>query len=108
MIKPNVFKSKYRAKLKQYFFRLKFKKIENWRFFLKILIRNRGISNQTRVLSIFYLISINKKSLKSKHKNVCMISSWTKGVHSFVKLNRLSFMDKGEKLYIPGLINSKW
>lgn len=108
MLKPKFMSLKYRNKLKQYFFRLKFKKIENIRLLLKIIMNTSYIEKQAKVLSVFFLININVSSSLSKHKNICLSSSWKRSVQPFLKLNRLSFLENTEKLLIPGIINTKW
>jgi hypothetical protein len=75
MKKPKIKKLKFRKKIKQYFFRLKFKKIEKFRKILKIIINTKYIEKQFKILSIFYLINIKKKNFLSKHKNICLFSS---------------------------------
>ena len=107
-IKPRLNKTKFREKLKQYFFRLKFKKIEKLRYLLKIIINCYNLEKQIKILAIFYLINLNDKSFLSKHKNICLNSSWKKSVNTFTKLNRLTFISNAEKLWIPGIVNGKW
>lgn len=108
MKKPNIKKLKFRKKVRQYFFRLSFKKIEKFRFLLKIINNTSFLEKQFKVLSVFYLVNLNKRSFISKHKNICLFSSWKRSVQPDFKLNRMSFIEQAEKLYIPGISNSKW
>lgn len=108
MLKPNLFRIKRRKKIKEYFLRLNFKKNEKLRFLLKILISSKIIEKQSKILSIFYIVNLDKRSSISKHKNICFFSSWKRSVNTYYKLNRLSFIENAEKLYIPGIVNYKW
>ena len=108
MLKPKVNKIKFRKKIKQYFYRLNFKKIEKIRFLLKIIVSTKYIEKQFKVISIFYLVNLNKNSYISKHKNICLFSSWKRSVQPKFKLNRLSFIENSEKLYLPGISNARW
>lgn len=108
MQKPNIFKLKKRNKLKQYFFKLKFNRVDKIRHILKIVIKTSYVEKQFKVLSIFFLININSRTAISKQKNICLESSWKRSVQPFLKLHRLSIIENADKLYIPGIVNSKW
>jgi ribosomal protein S14 len=108
MKKPNIKRSKFREKLIQYFIRIHFKKSEKIRWTLKIIVQNKNIEKQFKILSIFYLIQILKKSSITKQKNICLLSSWTKGVYPYSKLHRMSFIENAAYLYLPGFTINKW
>lgn len=108
MKKPIIFKSKIRNKIKQYFFRVNFKKTEKIKWTLKIILKCKYLEKQFKILAIFYLINILKTSSITKHKNICLLSSWKKSVNTYVKLNRMMFLENSSRLYIPGIITAKW
>ncbi len=108
MKKPNLIRSKKRNKLKYYFFRLKFLHIFLYKWFLKLIIKTDYIEKKYKLLSIFFLINVINKASISKHKNVCLISSWVRGVNTFTKLNRLTLREKSARLYLPGIMNARW
>ena len=108
MKRPLLKRSKFRKKMKQYFFRIKFKKYEKWRWLLKIILSTKYLGKHTKILSIFYIIHILNSSSITKQKNVCLKSSWYRSVQPFIKLHRLKFIDISSKLYIPGITIAKW
>jgi ribosomal protein S14 len=108
MKKPLLMRSKKRNKIRQYFYRLKYINIYQYRWILKLIIRTSYIGKQIKLLAMFFLIHIINKASISKHKNVCLLSSWIRGVNTFTKLNRLTLRDKAAKLYLPGVMNANW
>jgi len=106
MKKPIIKKTKFRIKVKEYFFRIRFKKFEKIKWILKIIITTKKIQKQSKILSIFYLINLINKSSITKQKNICLLTSWKRSVNLQVKLNRLTFMEKSSKLFLPGILNS--
>lgn len=108
MKKPILIRSKKRNKIKYYFFRMRYLKTYIFKWILKIIIKTSYIEKQFKLLSIFLIINMINKSSITKHKNVCLLSSWVRSVNNFTKLNRLTFRDKAAKLYIPGIVNANW
>lgn len=108
MKKPLLIRSKKRNKLKQYFFRLKYLNTSTYRWLLKLILKTTYIELKYRVLSIFLLINLINRSSISKHKNVCLLSSWFRGVNTFTKLNRLTLREKSARLLLPGIMNDCW
>lgn len=108
MKKPILIRSKKRNKIKYYLFRVKFLKNYFFRWFLRIIIKTKYLEMQFKLLAIFLIINFINKSSLSKHKNICLLSSWTRSVNNFTRLNRLMFRDKAAKLYIPGILNANW
>lgn len=108
MKKPLLIRSKKRNKIKYYFFRVRFLKTHIFRWFLHIIIKTNYVEKQFKLLAIFLIVNLINKSAISKHKNVCLLSSWTRSVNNFTRLNRLTFRDKAAKLYIPGIVNANW
>jgi ribosomal protein S14 len=108
MKKPLIKRSKFREKLVQYFIRIHFKKSEKMRWVFKIIIQNKNIEKQFKILSIFYLVQILKKGSITRQKNICLISSWTKGVYPYSKLHRMMFIEHASYLYLPGFTTNKW
>ena len=106
MKKPNIKRTKIRIKIKEYFFRIRFKKVEKIKWILKIILTTKKIQKQFKVLAVFLLINLLNKSSITKQKNICLLSSWKRSVNLHVKLNRLTFMDKASKLFLPGILNS--
>lgn len=54
MEKPILIRNKKRTKLKEFFLRLLYFKLYKLKFILKIIIKNKYINNQSKVLSIFF------------------------------------------------------
>lgn len=108
MKKPILIRSKIRNKIKYYFFRVKFLKTMLFRWFLRVILKTTYLEKQFKLLAVFLIINLVNKSSVSKHKNVCLISSWTRSVNNFTRMNRLTFRDKSSKLYIPGIVNANW
>ncbi len=79
-----------------------------YKWFLKLILKTKYIELKHRMLSIFLLTNIINKASVSKHKNVCLLSSWVRGVNTFTKLNRLTLREKSAKLLIPGIMNAYW
>lgn len=108
MKKPLLMRSKKRNKMKQYFFRIKYINVFIYRWFLKLIIRTKYVEKQFKLLAMFFLVHIINKASISKHKNICLLSSWIRGVNTFTKLNRLTLRDKAARLYLPGIMNANW
>lgn len=106
MKKPIITRTKVRIKIKEYLFRARFKKVEKIKWILKIILTTKRIQKQFKVLAVFLLINLLNKSSITKQKNICLLSSWKRSVNLSVKLNRLTFMDKSSKLFLPGILNS--
>lgn len=108
MEKPILIRNKKRTKLKEFFLRLLYFKLYKLKFILKIIIKNKYINNQSKVLSIFFLVNLMSYGQLSKHNNICFKTSWRRSVNPFFKLNRLSLIKYSEQLLIPGLFKAKW
>ncbi len=99
---------KKRQLILQYLFRVKFKSIYFYYIILKILVLNKFITPQTKILAIFYLINFNKIVRISLHKNICLITGSKRSVFNFFKLNRLSVIENSSKLFFPGVKKTIW
>ena len=104
----NLKKYKKRQLIIQYLYRKRYIKIYNFYLILKLIIKNKYIEKQVKILSIFYLISINKNHFKSYHKNICLFTGHKRSVFSFLKLNRMSILNNLNNLNFPGINKALW
>jgi len=108
MKKPLLIRAKKRNKIKNYFFRVRYFKTYMFKWILKIVMTTSYLEKQIRLLSMFLIINMINKASITKHKNICLLSSWVRSVNNFTRLNRLTFRDRAAKLHIPGIINANW
>ena len=92
-----------RQLIKQYLYRYRYNKFCNIKLLLKLIIKNKYIEKQFKVLAIFYIVKLPKLSVKSYHKNICLRSSNKRSVLNFFKLNRLMVSDNVNNLIFPGI-----
>lgn len=104
----NLNKYKKRQLILQYLYRKRYLKIYNFLILLKLIIKNRYIEKQFKVLAIFLLIKFNKFNFISYHKNVCLYSGHKRSVLNFFKLNRLSVLTNLNSFIFPGVNRTLW
>ena len=96
-----------RKLIKEYLHRVRFKTIETEYFFLKILIKNKLISKQSRALAVFYLSFLCNTISKTKHKNVCLRSGYKRSVINMFGLNRCFVRNEIGENFFPGYSPAK-
>jgi ribosomal protein S14 len=94
---------KKRQIILQYLYRKRYLKIYNFYFVLKLIIKNKYIENQFKILAIFLLINFNRINFISYHKNICLMTGHKRSIINFFKLNRLSILNNLNTLILPGV-----
>lgn len=103
-----MFNLQKRKLIKEFLQRIQFQNIENNYFFLKIIIKNKLISKQSRALAVFYLSFLCSTISKTKHKNVCLRSGYRRSVINQFGLNRCFARNEIGENFFPGYSPAKW
>lgn len=96
-----------RKLVKEFLQRIRFQSIENNYFFLKILVKNKLISKQSRALAVFYLSFLCNTISKTKQKNVCLRSGYRRSVINKFGLNRCFARGEIGENFFPGYSPAK-
>lgn len=107
-LKYNIPQLKSRKIIKEFINRRHFVKYEFFYAFLKVMLRNKYINKQTRVLVIFYLVNYYNKQSKTRLSNICLHSGHRRSINTFTNLNRMSLLEYSNKLYLPGIQKAYW
>lgn len=104
----NLLKYKKRQLIIQYLYRKRYLKIYNIYILLKLILNNKYIEKQFKVLAIFLLINFNRFNFISYHKNICLSTGYKRSVFNFFKLNRLTILDNLNNFKLPGISKTVW
>lgn len=93
--------------IKEYLQRIRFNNIKTDYFFLKILIKSKIVSKQTKALAVFYISFLCSTVSKTKHKNVCLRSGYRRSVINEFGLNRCFVRNEIGENFFPGYSPAK-
>lgn len=102
-----IFNLQKRKLIKEFLQRIQFQSIENNYFFLKIIVKNKLISKQSRALAVFYLSFLCNNISKTKQKNVCLRSGYRRSVINQFGLNRCFARSEIGENFFPGYSPAK-
>ena len=108
MKKQYIYTLQKRKLIKEYVYRDKFSRISYDYFILKILIRSRLISKQSKALAVFYLSFLCDDFSKTKQKNVCLRGGYKRSVINHFGLNRCFAREVIGDNFFPGYSPAKW
>jgi ribosomal protein S14 len=107
MFENKIFFLKKRKLIKTFLHRIRYKTIEYEYILLKLLIKNKIISKQTRALAVFYLAFLCETTSKTKNKNVCLNSGYKRSIIINFGLNRNFVREEIGKNLFPGYSPAK-
>jgi small subunit ribosomal protein S14 len=88
--------------------RLLFKKLEGSRAFLKSIIKNKSLSQNSRSFFIRKLHEKPRNSSKVRIRNRCILTGRGRGVFKEFRVSRIKFRELASQGLIPGVTKTSW
>jgi len=96
-----------RSIIKQYLFRVRYRRVVLNRIFFRLLTKNKYIPNQVKALAAVQLSQFPVYSSIGKQKNICLFTGRVRSVNNFTGLSRLEMREQAYNLHLPGITAAK-
>jgi len=96
-----------RSIIKQYLFRVRYRRVAFNRIFFQLVSNNNYISNQSKAVAAFQLSQFPVYSSIGKQKNICLRTGRMRSVNNFTGLSRLEMREQAYNLHLPGITAAK-
>jgi ribosomal protein S14 len=107
MKKNYIFNLQKRKLLKEYVYRDGFYRIADDYFMLKIIVKSKLVSKQTKALAVFHIAFLCSTFSKTKQKNVCLRGGYKRSVINHFGLNRCFAREIIGDSFFPGYSPAK-
>jgi hypothetical protein len=99
---------KKRKLYKQFYYRLKFFKVELYLKILRYLLKSMYIEKQVIYIIIYYLAYILKITSLTYFTKICRLTQHYRSVDNTFNLNRLSILTNASGGFFPGTRSASW